>query len=159
MLTAAPDGSDIRMVDPYGKTSHFIWRDPHHILAWAWHPSHGSAFYLFEDKTGGKVEVVGKDVMTVNGHCTYLPGNEWILNDTYPQGPQRLQKPYLYHVASGRKVPLGDFHLPAAYRGEWRCDTHPRCSENGTKVAIDSPHEGGRQVQLLDIKELLEKES
>ncbi len=25
-------------------------------------------------------------VMTNNGHCTYLPGNEWILNDTYPQG-------------------------------------------------------------------------
>ena len=22
--------------------------------------------------------------MTVNGHCTYLPGNKYILNDTYP---------------------------------------------------------------------------
>ena len=23
-------------------------------------------------------------IMTGNGHCTYLPGNRWILNDTYP---------------------------------------------------------------------------
>lgn len=156
MLTAAPDGSDIRMVDPHGKTSHFIWRDPHHILAWAWHPSHGSAFYLFEDKTGGKVEVVGKDVMTVNGHCTYLPGNEWILNDTYPRGENREQSPYLYHVETGKRVWLGHFHLPPEYRGEWRCDTHPRYSPDGRTIVIDSPHTGqGRQLHLIDISRIV----
>jgi hypothetical protein len=139
MLTAAPDGSDIRIVDPYGKTSHFIWRDPSHILAWASHPSHGSAFYLYEDQTGGQVDIVGKGVMTVNGHCTYLPGNEWILNDTYPQGKSREQKPYLYHVKTGKRVWLGYSHLPPEYRGEWSCDTHPRFSPHGRKVVIDSP--------------------
>lgn len=152
MLTAAPDGSDIRIVDPSGYTSHFIWRDPEHILAWSRHESHGNAFYLFEDKTGGKVEVVGKDVMTNNGHCSYLPGNEWILNDTYPQGKQRLQSPYLYHVKTGKRVWLGHFHLPPEYRGEWRCDTHPRFSPDGRKVVIDSPHTGeGRQLHLIDV--------
>ena len=35
MLTAAPDGTDLRMLDPTGNTSHFIWRDPRHILAWS----------------------------------------------------------------------------------------------------------------------------
>ena len=152
MLTARGDGTDIRIVDPEGRTSHFIWRDPQHILAWAWHPSHGNAFYLFEDKTGGKVEIVGKDVMTVNGHCTYLPGNEWILNDTYPQGKNREQNPYLYHVKTGKRIWLGHFHLPPEYRGEWRCDTHPRFSPDGRSVVIDSPHTGhGRQLHLIDI--------
>ncbi|UCG56174.1 MAG: hypothetical protein JSU70_15040, partial [Phycisphaerales bacterium] len=80
MLTASPDGKNIRVVDPYGKTSHFIWRDPVHILAWAWHPSNGNAFYLYQDGTD-KVEAIGKGVMTRNGHCSYLPGNKWILND------------------------------------------------------------------------------
>ena len=61
------------MLDPHGKTSHFIWRDPSHILAWAWHPSHGDKFYLYEDRTD-RVEVVAPDVMTENGHCSYLPG-------------------------------------------------------------------------------------
>ena len=157
MLTAAPDGSDIRIVDPHGKTSHFIWRDPQHILAWAWHPSHGNAFYLFEDKTNGKVEIVGKDVMTVNGHCTYLPGNEWILNDTYPQGKKREQSPYLYHVETGKRVWLGHFHLPPEYRGEWRCDTHPRFSPDGRSAVIDAPHTGqGRQLHLIDISAIAE---
>jgi hypothetical protein len=158
MLTAAPDGSDIRVIDPSGYTSHFIWRDPSHILAWSQHPSHGNAFYLFEDKTGGSVEIVGKDVMTKNGHCSYLPGNEWILNDTYPQGKERLQSPYLYHVATGKQVWLGHFHQPTEYRGEWRCDNHPRFSPDGRSVAIDTPLEGeGRQLHLIDISGIVAK--
>ncbi|MEE8451475.1 MAG: hypothetical protein V3R99_06145, partial [Thermoguttaceae bacterium] len=152
MLTAARDGSDVRVVDPSGSTSHFIWRDPQNILAWSWHESHGNAFYLFEDKTGGKVEIVGQGVMPNNGHCAYLPGGAWILNDTYPQGAGRQQNPYLYHVATGRRCPLGHFHLPPQYAGEWRCDTHPRFSPDGRSVVIDSPHTGqGRQMHLIDI--------
>lgn len=152
MLTAAMDGSDVRIVDPSGHTSHFIWRDPGHILAWSRPAGRGGGFYLFEDKTGGKVVQVGQGVMTVNGHCTYLPGKEWILNDTYPRGKRREQSPYLYHAPTGKKVPLGHFHLPPKYRGEWRCDTHPRFSPDGRSVVIDSPHGGqGRQLYLIDI--------
>ena len=157
MLTAARDGSDVRIIDPSGRTSHFIWRDPRHILAWSWHESHGSAFYLFKDETGGSAEVVGQGQMTVNGHCSYLPGNEWILNDTYPQGERRLQRPYLYHVATDRKIPLGEFHLPPEYRGEWRCDLHPRFSPDGRSVVIDSAHGGeGRQLYLIDVSAIVD---
>ena len=158
MLTAKTDGSDIHIVDSYGRTSHFIWRDPHHILAWAWHPSHKNAFYLYEDGTD-KVEIIGKDIMTQNGHCTYLPGNKWILNDTYPD-KERKQTVYLYHVATGIKVPLGHFYLPPQYTGEWRCDTHPRFSPDGRSVVIDSPHGGnGRQMYLIDISTIISSDS
>lgn len=153
MLTATPQGKDIRVVDPHGKTSHFIWRDPGHILAWAWHPSQGNAFYLYEDGSD-KVEVVGKGIMAQNGHCSYLPGNEWILNDTYPD-KDRKQHVYLYHVATRKTVPLGRFHLPVEYKGEWRCDTHPRFSPDGRSVIIDSPHGAGRQMYRLDISNVV----
>ena len=158
MLTAKPDGSDIHIVDSYGKTSHFIWRDPRHILAWAWHPSHKNAFYLYEDGTD-RVEVVGKDIMPKNGHCTYLPGNKWILNDTYPD-KERKQTVYLYNTATGRKAPLGHFYLPPQHTGEWRCDTHPRFSPDGQSVVIDSPHQGnGRQMHLIDISAIVSRGS
>ncbi len=159
MMTADLWGNDIHVVDDYGHTSHFIWRDPTHILAWAWHPSHEAAFYLYTDAPrlagAGEVTVVGEGVMMRNGHCTYLPGNAWILNDAYPD-IERCQELYLYHVASGRKVPLGNFHSPEPYRGEWRCDLHPRFSPDGSKVVIDSPHgENGRQMYLLDIDDIV----
>jgi len=154
MMTAAADGSEVRVVDDYGHTSHFIWRDPEHILAWSYHPSHESKFYLYRDGARD-VEVAGMGAMTANGHCTYLPGAEWVLNDTYPDS-DRLQRLYLYHVPTDRKVPLGAFVSPPEYDGEWRCDLHPRFSPDGRNVTIDSVHEGsGRQMYLVDVSEIV----
>ncbi len=150
MFTASAEGKDLYVLDPYGDTSHFIWRDETNVLAWAWHPTQQNKFYLYRDKTDS-VMAVGPDVMTVNGHCTYLPGNQVVLNDTYPD-KDRLQHLYLYRIASGERVALGDFHSPVAYAGEWRCDLHPRFSPDGRKVVIDSTHAGqGRQMYLVDI--------
>jgi hypothetical protein len=153
LLTADVNGKELYLVDA-GDTSHFWWRDPQHILAWAPHPSYGPKFYLFEDRTN-KVKVVGPKAMTEDGHCSYLPDKRWILNDTYPD-KERNQHPYLYNVARGKKYPLGHFYSPAEYRGEWRCDNHPRFSPDGRKVVIDSPHAGqGRQMYLIDISQLV----
>ena len=157
MYTATADGEDLRLVDPSGYTSHFIWRDPSHIMAWSHHKSHGHAFYLFEDQPYDEPEGVGIGVMTRNGHNTYLPGNEYILNDTYPDKENRQQHVYLYHMASGKRIPLGDFYLDPKYKGEWRVDTHPRFSPDGKKVVIDCPNEDGRQMLLLDISGVLDK--
>ncbi len=157
MFTCNVDGSELYVVDPYGKTSHFVWRDSKSICAWAWHPSHQEKFYVYQDKSTN-VEVVGPEVMTVNGHNTYLPetDNQWILNDTYPD-KGRQQHPYLYHIPTNKKYPLGHFLSPEAYIGEWRCDNHPCASRDGKRVIIDSPHEGtGRQVYLIDIAAILE---
>lgn len=154
MFTAAADGSDLYVLDPHGLTSHFIWRDRQHVTAWAWHPSHKDKFYTYTDKTE-KVEVIAPDVMTENGHNTYLPGNRWILNDTYPD-KERKQHPYLYDTRSGKRYPLGHFYSPKEYTGEWRCDNHPRYSPDGRSVVIDSPHEGnGRQLYLIDISSIV----
>lgn len=154
LFTINADGSDPYVLDPLGRTSHFVWRDPKNVFAWAFHPSHGDRFYLFHDKTRD-VEVVGEEKMPVNGHNTYLPnhGNEWVLNDTYPD-KERRQHPYLYHVPSDRRFPLGHFYSPATYTGEWRCDTHPRASRDGKLVCIDSPHNHGRQLYLIDASEI-----
>ena len=157
MFTVAMDGSDRYILDPSGFTSHFIWRDPKHVCAWTKPSGKSAAFYLFKDQTD-ELEIVGEGVMTLNGHNTYVPNtdNEWILNDTYPDKTTRQQTPYLFHVPSNRKVELGGFRSPPEYAGEWRCDTHPRCSNDGKTVAIDSPHTGaGRQVHLIDISGII----
>ena len=157
MFTVAMDGSDRYILDPSGATSHFIWRDPRHVCAWTKPQGKPEGFYLFRDQSD-EHEVVGAGVMTQNGHNTYLPNtdNEWILNDTYPDRSTREQRPYLFHVPSGRKVELGRFYSPPEYTGEWRCDTHPRSSNDGMTVAIDSPHSGeGRQIHLIDLREIL----
>lgn len=150
MYSSDLEGKDIRIVDGSGYTSHFIWRDPEHLVMWTKHRGI-DGFFLFRDDGSGEAEQIGKGVMNRNGHNTYLPGNEWILNDTYPD-QDRMQHVYLYHVATGERIPIGDFYLDPAYKGEWRCDTHPRFSPDGTSVVIDCPvGDKGRQLVMMDI--------
>lgn len=154
LITARPDGGDIRIVIPNGYASHFIWRDPNHILSQAkgWLGNDEWGDFLFEDREGGAVEEVGHGVLDPGGHLSYLPGNEWILNDTYPKGPERVQTPHLYHVETGRRIDLGHFPSPFLYTGEWRVDTHPRFSSDSRTVCIDVPtKKEGRQMHLIDI--------
>ena len=159
MLTAARDGSGLHVVDDYGRMSHFIWRDRETILGWSWRPNAGGAYYLHRDRSD-EVSVIGSGTMTRDGHCTFLGGDpDWILNDCYPQGGGRMQELYLYHVPHGRRIDLGSFHAPAQYTGELRCDLHPRSDPGGRYVTIDSAHEGGRQIYLLDISEVVNRHS
>ena len=153
MFTADQNGEDLYVLDPSGNTSHFVWRDDQQVCAWTKPIGYEAGFYLLKDKTQ-HITQVGAGVMTVNGHNTYLPNqnNEWILNDCYPQGKERLQTPYLYNVPSNKRYDLGNFFEPDTYKGEYRCDLHPRYSPNGKMVVIDSTHEGmGRQMYLIDI--------
>jgi hypothetical protein len=161
MITANCDGSDLRIIVPNGYASHFIWRDPKHILVQSkdWLGHTGWANFLFEDKANAVPTLIGAGILDGGGHISYLPGSKWILNDTYPQGKERMQKPHLYHVATGRRIDLGQFHLPKIYSGEWRVDTHPRQSRDGRLVCIDAPVQGeGRQLHLLDIGDILDNE-
>ncbi len=155
MISANLDGSDLYVLDPSGNTSHFIWKDDETVTMWTRPDGLPAGFYEMTDQSD-RMRRIGEVKMPVNGHNTYLPPpyQDWILNDTYPDRTGR-QTVYLYHPPTDRRVELGHFPSPPAYRGEWRCDTHPRTSVDGMTVSIDSPHEGGRQVHLLDIRELM----
>lgn len=153
MVTAGLDGSNLRVLDDSGHTSHFCWRDASHVLAFTRPNGKRPGFYLFDDVTGSTALAMDDPV---DGHCLYLPGNEWISCDTYPKGERRERELYLYHMASGARRTLGTFASPAEYAGELRCDLHPRHGPAGEKLVIDSVHGGqGRQMYLLDIRAAL----
>ncbi|HUT22937.1 MAG TPA: hypothetical protein VM492_01200, partial [Sumerlaeia bacterium] len=141
------DGADIRLVTDKPLISHYVWRDPKHILI------HRERYYLYRDDGSGRETLV---LEAPNGHQSYLPGGQWLLTDTYPLGERREQEVYLYHIPTRRRVVVGRFATPKEYDGEWRVDTHPRLSPDGTKVVIDSAHGGeGRQMHLIDISGIL----
>jgi hypothetical protein len=154
MLSADRDGKNVRVLDPWGKTSHYIWRDPKTILVWMSEPSRGAHFYLVDEPTA-KTQVFAPEQMPVNGHASYLPGKRYVVCDTYPDD-KRLQHTYLYDTKTGRRYELGHFYTPPEYAGFWRCDTTPRCSPDGRKIVVDSPHGGnGRQMYLIDISAIV----
>jgi hypothetical protein len=148
VFTANREGSDLRLLSAHG-ASHWTWRDDEHVLIWA-----EGAYRIYQDNGSGKpIETVWKHP---NGHQSFLPGtdNAWLLTDTYPQGKNIQQELCLYHIPTRKKHLLAVLVAPKEYSGEWRCDLHPRLNRKGTKVVIDSPHEGnGRQMYMIDIPE------
>ena len=147
MFTAAADGGEIRLVNL--NSSHYTWRDPKSILVWV------GSYNLVPDDGSLRSEVAWR---APNGHQSYVPGTnlQWVVTDTYPMAPNRSQHIYLHHLPTKRFVPLGHFHSPPKYSGEWRCDTHPRISRSGRFVCFDSSYRAnGRQLHLIDISRIV----
>lgn len=156
MFTANPDGTGIHCAADDGMTSHFDWRSSTQILAWARQKAIGDRFFLFTDKTN-RCEVVGEGTLTMDGHCSYSPDGQWILNDTYPDRTDRKRTLMLFRPADGRRVDIGRFYAPPQLDGEIRCDLHPRWSRDGRSVSFDSVHEGHRQVYVIDVSEVVKE--
>ena len=150
-ITASVDGGDIHIINDSRMTSHFWWKNDKQILAWANRPEKGNYFYLFNDALKQEYEIVGKGILTTDGHCSYLSNEDWIINDTYPD-ENRLIELYLFNTKTSEKVILGKFYSDPEYTGEWRVDLHPRQSRDGKKIIIDCPvGNSGRQLLMLDI--------
>lgn len=155
--TARPDGEEAFCFNRNGMVSHFIWRDPGHLLAWSKEPESGNKFHVYKDQTG-EVFTVGEEVLTVDGHCTYSPCDNWILTDTYPD-KAHFQTLMLYRVADGKRIDLGRFYQEQPADIQLRCDLHPRWSRNGRQVCIDSRCSGQRQLYLLEVGEILDQKN
>ncbi len=157
-MTAGVDGKDVYVLNDSGTFSHFIWKGDDVVTAWATTDDGGkAAFYEFRDRSRQHL-MLDNEAMPENGHNTYVPRTnyEWILNDTAPAADDRKQTLYLYHVPTRRKVVLGRFFEPERFQGELRCDLHPRCDQQGSRVFFDSTHEGGlRQMYCVDIRAAL----
>jgi len=152
MYTANPDGTGIhRVVD--GLISHFDWRDPAHIIGWAGAEDFSDcAFRLFTDETDDS-EILGEGILTQDGHCSYSPDKQWVLNDTYPDQDE-MRTLMLYHPGRNERIDVGRFLSPKEYSGPIRCDLHPRWNRDGTRVCWDSIHEGHRQMYIMDVSEV-----
>jgi hypothetical protein len=149
LMTAGPDGEDLRCLSDYEMVSHYDWRDAGHVLAWARRRDVGDRYFLVPDGPGER-SVVGEGVLTCDGHCSYSPDRRWILTDTYPDAAGRRAL-LLYRPEDGRLIEVGRFASPPELKGEVRCDLHPRWSRDGRRVCFDSAHEGSRQMYVADV--------
>ncbi len=153
LFTANLDGSDIYLVADDDMVSHFDWRDSTHILAWARKKGVGDHYFLFTD-CSEEFQIIGKDVLNRDGHCSYSPDRRWILTDTYPD-QENKRRLLLYHPETKRLIELGRFYSPPKLRGAIRCDLHPRWSRDGHYICFDSAHEDQRQMYIIDVSEVI----
>lgn len=179
LITMNPEGTDMRLLEcsdhplpqlsdsfdstavgtyDYEKSeyqiSHPLWQDDDHIIVWG--PHAGSIHYhLYTDLPDTKVEVIGRDVLTENGHMTFSPiDTNWLLSDTYPDPRTNERLLILYDLKRGVRHDLGSLYTDPGLRKENRCDLHPRWSRDGGSVCIDSVHEAERQMYIVDVSSI-----
>jgi len=147
---STPDGKDIRLVHDNTYFSHFGYYDEETVVAYARTPGTQTDEYAIYDLWDEKFRVIGADVFSSDGHCSFSPDRKWMLTDTYPDAESKRTL-MLYEMATGRRVDINKFYSPPELKGEIRCDLHPRWSRDGRKVSIDSAHTGERQIYVLDV--------
>lgn len=133
--------------------SHPTWVNPHEIMVWG--PHEGKIHYqLYQDRST-KVEAIGTEVLTENGHMTYAPEGRFILSDTYPDSDTSIRTLFIYDTHTGIRHDIGRFWTDPDLGKINRCDLHPRWRRDGQAVCIDSIHTGQRHLYVIEVAELL----
>jgi hypothetical protein len=153
LMIANADGSGLRTIANDKLVSHCAWKSDNEILSWSRVGSTGTNYHLFNVETG-KVEIIAESVLNVDGHPSYSPSGKSIITDTYPDGG-RYQNLYIANADGTNPQRIARLREPFEYKGEYRCDLHPRWNRSGTKISIDSTHSGTRQMYEIDVSELV----
>lgn len=91
--------------------------------------------------------------LNTDGHCSYSPDGKLVVTDTYPNR-KRIAAVYLCSETGGKQGTikrLARVSAPFRYDNDCRCDLHPRWNREGTKVCIDSVHEGKRGLYVIPV--------
>ncbi len=153
MYTADKSGQTLHRV-PVTGASHFIWYDETHFTVWARSERFGNAYHHCTDQSD-EINVIGEGLLTRDGHVTYSPDRSWLLTDEYPD-KEHKRPLILYRLEDGVRIDIGSYYSPPDVTAEIRCDLHPRWNQDGTKICIDSVHEGSRQMYVVDVRSLVQ---
>ena len=158
LWTVGVEGSDLRcLLDYHSGASHFAWIDSRRILCSTRALAGRMQFVtLFDAVGGGEIKPMGKGAMPPNGHACYSPDRRWLAVDAELVGPARVQGLMIYRPSDNAKVTLGIFPHADHFRGDIRCDLHPRWSPDGLLVSFDSVHEGSRQIYVAQVADIVQ---
>ena len=151
LVTVNMDGSEMYNLSDDVFVSHCYWKNDDEILSFLRKKETGNHYYLMKDKTQ-EYKMLWPNLNT-DGHCSYSPDGKYIITDTYPNR-KRIASVYLCTETGGEQGSsrlLARVFSPFRYDNDCRCDLHPRWNRDGSKVCIDSVHEGKRGVYAIDI--------
>ncbi len=152
-FTVNPDGTELRCVLPYSwGASHYDWLDERRMVVVSRYQGESKWLHVFFTDGGDDYTPLAPERLQRDGHCHFSRDGKWMVTDSYPQGPDRMRSLYVMDMAAQQVAELARFHEPAEYKGEWRCDLHPRWNRDGTQIRIDATCDGTRQVYIVHLE-------
>ncbi len=128
------DGRKLFCLEHEGTVSHYCWKNNTTLLVtWL-----DGKYFEYDVSTGHRMQV-GAGKLIYDGHPSYFQDQRRFLSDTYPL-ENNLQHLFIFDNETETKTDLMSFYSDPRLYDEYRCDAHPRLSEDGTLVTIDSTY-------------------
>lgn len=128
--------------------SHYCWLDDTNVFGYGEYEGKRS-FNAINVKTG---VVTKHEKLTAkhprDGHPTVF--GDWIGIDDYPN-LSRMQPMIAYNYKTKEIKWLGEFYHDLKHKDYNRCDLHPRFSEDGRSIFIDTIYSGKRELAMLNV--------
>lgn len=158
MFTANLDGSDLRMVVPFGSgVSHFGWRNDTEIIATFYLNDRKEMNHILFDIQKQNYKIVGENFLIGNGHCTYALGGRYMATD-FKDKTTRSQSLWYYDMKldQGLQLCARPAYEKKYITGDIRCDFHPRWNPSGNKICFDAidPATKTRQMHLVEFLDM-----
>ena len=134
-----------------GMVSHYAWNHKNGIIAYCRVENVDSHVY-FSSPDMKEWKRCGYPKLNSDGHHHFID-DDWFLVDTYPD-KWRHVKLYKVNRNTDEVVLIADAKSPKKFvspseHKHWKCDLHPRCSEDGKWISFDSVHTGKRSLCVM----------
>jgi hypothetical protein len=137
------------IVGPDERPAHMAWRDDDSFILACQRPAF-RGFHLFH-RDGREPTPFAPASLPQDGHPSFAPDGRRLVTDTLPQGERSLRQLLLLNLDTQERQELGPLASAEPFRGDVRCDLHPRWSRDGRWISIDSSHESRRMIYLIHV--------
>ena len=152
LFTADKNGENLCLLEKEEIVSHYSWINDIDMIITTYSKEFGIRYNIYRDQTKDR-NILSVKELNEDGHPSFCPdNNKLFLSDTYTNkyGDRSL---FTYDIKNNKKKLIGDYYSPINYRGEYRCDLHPRWSNDGSMVCFDSTHSNNiRTINIVYLK-------
>lgn len=125
------------------KVSHYVWEDNNTIICTAYDKNYKCRYYRYNCHSSKGV-LIDIPELCQDGHPRMFKNGE-MLTDTYPDR-NGYQKLFVVDLKSGATQIISLLFSTPLMAGEKRTDLHPRISQSGSYICVDSNNKGKRQL-------------
>jgi hypothetical protein len=149
LMTSNWSGDDLCILESEGTASHYSWKSETELLATIHFDKKRTRYILYTDGSNNKT-IIAPNLLNRDGHPSYAPQGGHFVTDTYPDDYR--EQHLLLFTEDTRLLDLARFYSPPAFRGETRCDLHPRWDPTGQLICVDDTSQGLRKLAVLRIE-------
>ena len=149
---ANADGTNLLALDLGSNASHYAWIDDATLLVYCQPEGSAMRYWIFNIQTGERT-AIEDSMMMRDGHPSTLADGRFILTDTYPDA-YSFQRVIMHDRYTSSTRLLARLYSPPRFRGDVRCDLHPRLSPDEKWICVDSARSGLRALYVFPIVEI-----